>query len=79
MISDIIDIFLVKVLILTLCQYVMTNDILLQLYDKSENQRESIEEGYLRYIRGQYGVDLEEENLDPAKPSFANELANQIF
>lgn len=49
---ELIDIFFVKVLILTISQFVMTNDIMLELFDRTERERESIEHAYVRYVHG---------------------------
>ena len=38
----------------------MQNEIALGLFDQKENEKESLQEAYLRYIKGQFGVQIDD-------------------
>lgn len=68
---EIVKIFLPKVIILTLAVFVISNETMLELFERKETDRESIEDAYVRFCEGQYGVDFDSNELGPASPEFA--------
>lgn len=82
LVLDLVNLFLPNVLILTVSLIVIANESLLDLFERSEQERESIEEAYVRYVRGHHNVDLIEQDngldVDQNYPLASREFAEVL-
>ena len=51
--------FLPKIFILFTIVTLIHSEILLDLFNRKENEKETIEKAYIRFIKGQYQIDIE--------------------
>lgn len=52
--------FLPKILVLFSSMAFNHNEIILRLYEKKEQDKESMQQAYIRYIAGQFGIEIAE-------------------